>query len=151
MKISIFCKNFFDFLYKNLKKILCKILMIFFTIFLMIRKMSYYKVKVSTGGVQTRWLGCSFLMVYTNNAGRLGAGFNSVCLGTRWLGQNRGFCVPECYCESFCPTDQSCGLGCGVLITTTHSEYSFMRHKIFLYESSLTVTLPHSFFLSLCH
>jgi len=26
-------------------------------------------------------------MVYRNNAGRLGAGFISVCLETRWLGQ----------------------------------------------------------------
>jgi len=30
-------------------------------------------------------------MVYRNNAGRPGAGFISVCLETRWLGQNRGF------------------------------------------------------------
>jgi len=30
-------------------------------------------------------------MVYRNNAGRLGAGFISVCLETRWLGQKRGF------------------------------------------------------------
>jgi len=27
-------------------------------------------------------------MVYRNNAGKLGAGFISVCLETRWLGQN---------------------------------------------------------------
>jgi len=33
------------------------------------------------------WVG-SFLMVYRNNSGRLGAGFISVCLETRWLGQN---------------------------------------------------------------
>ena len=30
-------------------------------------------------------------MVYRNNAGRLGAGFMSVCLKTRWLGLKRGF------------------------------------------------------------
>jgi len=30
-------------------------------------------------------------MVYRNNADRLGAGFISVCLETRWLGQNCGF------------------------------------------------------------
>jgi len=34
-------------------------------------------------------------MVDRNNAGRLGAGFISVCLETRWLGQNRGFYQPE--------------------------------------------------------
>jgi len=33
----------------------------FFMIFLMIHKISYYKVKVSTGGVETRWLGWQFL------------------------------------------------------------------------------------------
>jgi len=36
----------------------------------------------------------SFLMVYRNNAGRLGAGFISVCLETPWLGQKRGLYVP---------------------------------------------------------
>ena len=50
-------------------------------------------------------------MVYRNNTGRLGAGFISVCLETRWLGQNRGFYKPEppcstCVCvrarDSFC-------------------------------------------------
>jgi hypothetical protein len=29
-------------------------------IFLMIHEMSYYKVRVSTGGAETRWLGGSF-------------------------------------------------------------------------------------------
>jgi len=38
--------------------------------------------------------GGSFLMVYRNNAGRLGAGIISVCLETRWLGQKRGLYVP---------------------------------------------------------
>jgi len=69
--------------------------MIFFMIFLTIHKISYYKVRVSTGSVETRWLGGSFLMVYRNNAGRLGSGFNSVCLETRWLGHLGGFYVPE--------------------------------------------------------
>ena len=32
------------------------------------------------------------------NAGRLGAGFISVCLETRWLGQKRSFYVPEPPC-----------------------------------------------------
>jgi len=35
--------------------------MIFFMIFLMILKISYHKIKVSTGGVETRWLGWQFL------------------------------------------------------------------------------------------
>jgi len=30
-------------------------------------------------------------MVYKNNAGRLGAGFISVCFETRWLGHVGGF------------------------------------------------------------
>jgi len=37
-------------------------------------------------------------MIYRNNAGRLGAGFISVCLETRWLGQNSGFYELEPYC-----------------------------------------------------
>jgi len=55
--------------------------------------------KIKESGVQkiNGW-GGSFLMVYRNNAGRLGAGFISVCLETRWLGQNRGFYEPEPYC-----------------------------------------------------
>jgi len=38
-------------------------------------------------------------MVYKKNAGRLGAGFISVCLETRWLGQKHGFYVPEWLCN----------------------------------------------------
>jgi len=37
-------------------------------------------------------------MVYRNNAGRLGAGFISVCLETRWLGQKGGIYVLQRYC-----------------------------------------------------
>jgi uncharacterized membrane protein YGL010W len=66
-------------------------------ILLMIHKIFYYRVRVSTGGVETLWLG-SFLMVDRNNAGRLGAGFISVCFETRWLGHFGGFYVPEPYC-----------------------------------------------------
>jgi len=36
--------------------------MIFSMIFLMIHKISYYKVIVSLGGVETRWLGWQFLL-----------------------------------------------------------------------------------------
>jgi len=57
--------------------------MISFMIFFTIRKISYYKARVTTGFVETRWLGDSFLMVYRNNDGRLGSGFISVCLETR--------------------------------------------------------------------
>ena len=61
--------------------------MIFFMIFSTIHKISEYKVRLSTGSErETRWLGGSFLIVYRNNAGRLGSGFISVCLKTRWLG-----------------------------------------------------------------
>jgi len=38
-------------------------------------------------------------MVHRNNAGRLGAGFISVCLETGWLGHFGGFYVPEPYCK----------------------------------------------------
>jgi len=38
-------------------------------------------------------------MVYRSNAGRLGAGFISVCLETRWLGPKRGFYVPGRPCR----------------------------------------------------
>jgi len=37
-------------------------------------------------------------MVYRNNAGRMGSGFISVCLETRWLGPKSGFYVPDQYC-----------------------------------------------------
>jgi len=59
---------------------------------------SLSKIRVA-GGEDTRWLGWQFLMVYRNNAGRLVSGFISVCLETRWLGQNRGFYEPEPYCN----------------------------------------------------
>ena len=39
--------------------------MIFSMIFLTIHKISYYKARVFTGSVETRWLGGSFLMVYS--------------------------------------------------------------------------------------
>jgi len=51
------------------------------------------------GGVETRWLGGSFFMVYRNNAGRLCSGFISVCLETRWLCHLGGFYVPERPCS----------------------------------------------------
>ena len=38
-------------------------------------------------------------MVYSNNASRLGSGFMSVCLETRWLGHLGGFYVPERPCS----------------------------------------------------
>ena len=46
-------------------------------------------------------------MVYRNDASRLGAGFISVYLETRWLGQNRGFYEPEPPCSL---VSQSAGL-----------------------------------------
>ena len=50
---------------------------------------------------ETRWLGGSFLLVYRNNAGRLGSGFISACLETRWLGHLGGFYVPERPCTYY--------------------------------------------------
>ena len=73
--------------------------MIFSMIFLTIHKISYYKVRVSTCNVETCGLRGSFLMVYRNNAGRLGSGFISVCLETRWLGPKSGLYVPERPCS----------------------------------------------------
>ena len=49
--------------------------------------------------LETHWLGGIFLMVYRNNAGRLGSGFISVCLETRWLGPKSGFYVQDKYCN----------------------------------------------------
>jgi len=69
--------------------------MIFSMIFSMIHKISCYRVKAFMGVAETRWLNGSLSMVYRNNAGRLGSGFISVCLETRWLGQKSGFYVPE--------------------------------------------------------
>jgi len=40
----------------------------------------------------------------TTNADRLGAGFISVCLETRWLGPFGGFYVPGPYCREQLPT-----------------------------------------------
>ena len=57
--------------------------MIFFMIFLMIHEITYYKIRVSTGGVELDAWNSSFLMVDRNNARRLGACFISVCLETR--------------------------------------------------------------------
>jgi len=68
----------YDFLYENLNflyenlNFLHKILRFSLRKFLTIHKISR--------SVETRWLGGSFLMVYRNNAGRLGSGFISVCL-----------------------------------------------------------------------
>ena len=84
---------------ENLRFSLLKILMIFYMIFLTIHRISYDRVAVSAWSVETCWLGGSSLMVYRNNAGRLGSGFISVCLETRWLGQKSGFYVPDQYCS----------------------------------------------------
>jgi len=56
-------------------------------------------------------------MVYRNNAGRLGAGFISVCLETRWLGPKRGFYVPgwPCTCIYTCICTYLCVWFCRTL------------------------------------
>jgi len=74
--------------------------MTFFMIFLTIHKISYYKVRVSTGSVETRWLGGSFLMVYRNKTGRLGSGFIIVCWETRCLIHLCVLEVPERPCSA---------------------------------------------------
>ena len=43
--------------------------------------------------LETRWLGGSFLMIYRNNAGRLGSDFIYVSLETGWLGQKPWFLI----------------------------------------------------------
>ena len=73
--------------------------MVFCMIFFMIHKISCYKVRVSTGVVETRWLSGSFLKVYRNNTVRQGSGFIGVSLETRWLGHKSGFYVPERPCK----------------------------------------------------
>jgi len=62
-KLNFLCENL-NFLYENLRISLSKILMIFFMIFFKIHKISYYKIRVSTGSVQTHWLGGNFSVVY---------------------------------------------------------------------------------------
>jgi len=94
--INFVCENP-NFLYENLRFCLWKILRMLSMIFSMIHKMSGYNVRVSKGVKLAGW-GGSFSMVCRNNAGRLGAGFISVCLETRWLGQKCGFYVPEWPC-----------------------------------------------------
>jgi len=54
-----------NFLCENFRFSSLKILMIFFMILSTIHKISYYKARISTGSVETRWLGGSFLMVYS--------------------------------------------------------------------------------------
>jgi len=53
MKILIFSMKISDFLYE-------KILMIFSQAMILFHEISYYKVRVSTGSVNTRWLGWQF-------------------------------------------------------------------------------------------
>jgi len=107
MIYDFFCENLnflndnlnFLRLYENLRFFLWKILMIFSMIFLRIHKISYYKVRVCMGSLETRWLGGSFWMVYKNNAGRLGSRYITVCLETRLLDHLGGFYVPEWPCN----------------------------------------------------
>jgi len=76
-------------------------------------------------------------MVDTNNAGRLGAGFISVCLETRWLGHFGGFYVPE-------PT---------IYLPLSRPFFLFLSpFPLRLFDSlslSLALTLARSLFLSL--
>jgi len=81
--------------------------MIFSMIFLMIDKISYYMIKFLTtkleflrGVYKLAGWGGRFLMVYRNKTGRLGAGFISACLQTRWLGRNSGFYEPKPPCST---------------------------------------------------
>jgi len=82
-----------NFLYEILRSSLWKILMIFSMIFWAIHKISNYKVRVSTGSIETRWLGGNFLMVYRNNAGRLSSGFISVYLDSLAGSKKRFLCA----------------------------------------------------------
>ena len=64
--LNDFLNDFLDknlnFLYENLNFLYVgKILIISVMIFLMSHKISYYKIRVSTGVVETRWLGWQFL------------------------------------------------------------------------------------------
>ena len=67
--------------------------MIFFVIFLTHHKIPYYKLGVSTWGIETWLAGVAVSLLFIET--RLGAGFIRVCLETRWLGQNGGFYVLE--------------------------------------------------------
>jgi hypothetical protein len=66
---------------------------------LRIHKNLYYKVRVSTGSVETRWLGSIFVMVCRNNAGRLVSGCNRVCaLRKTHAGSKRVSCARTTLC-----------------------------------------------------
>jgi len=130
-----------NFLCENLRFSLWKILVIFSMSFLTIHKIFYHKVRVSTGSVETRWLGGSFLMVYRNNTGRLGSGFISVCLETRWLGQKSGFYVTErycthCACARVCVCVYVCVRVC-VCARVSMNIYLKTRHQKFWQISSM--------------
>ena len=83
-------------------------------------------------------------MVYRNDAGRLGAGFISVCLETRWLGQNRGFYEPELPC-SF--VGQSVGLLIPRLSVRYRQKLRKLRTEIYM---DLSYTDPQARVLNCC-
>jgi len=97
--------------------------------------------------LETRWLGGSFLMVYRNNAGRLGSGFISVCLETRWLGQKSGFYVPDQYCTNercWCCDDSSHLQRCWRSIQCHVNDILTHDVCLFVCKTATPLTLPRS-------
>jgi len=64
-------------------------------IFLMIHKIFYYKVRVSTGSVETRWLGWQFLNSYKKQRWQAGCLLHQCVLRNTLAGSKTWFLCPE--------------------------------------------------------
>jgi len=68
--------------------------MIFYMIFLMIHKISCYKVRVFTGCVETRWLGCQLLNGSWKQCWQAGCWLHQCVLRNSLAGSFRWFLCP---------------------------------------------------------
>jgi len=62
--------------------------------FLMIHKISYFKLRVSTGSVENRWLGGSFLIVYRKKCWQAGFWLYQCVLRKSLAGSKKRFRCP---------------------------------------------------------
>ena len=86
MKILIFSVKNTDFLYENL--------MIFIVIFLIIHEISHYNVRVSRGGVETRWLVWQFLNGSQKQRWQAGCWLHQCVLRNTLAGSKTWFLCP---------------------------------------------------------
>jgi len=129
MKILIFSMKISDFFYENLRFFLRKIIMIFSMIFLTIHKISYSKLESFYGECRNSLAG--------NNAGRLGSGFISVCLETRWLGKKSGFYVPE--------------RPCNPQLSIYIDKYTLYTHMVYMYTALWSIWILPALQVSVLH